>query len=414
MEDGDTTAEFSPSAITRENVEAALKADKGQEAKLLSFSVYEFTSTGDHYATLVAAVEAKYTLSGASGSSSYVVKYHPRRFKAFAVFNHALFLKEEMFYRELLPEIQTQLKTADQVPLRVPKYFHSSLKEGHEVIFLEDLRPRGFKMFDRRKGMDVSHTDLVLKELGRLHAASHLLRSRIPNFCEAYPVLDIDWLNYSEEAVDTTRSIFANQMEVVCNLLKKFGGYELAVNWLTLNMGKAAEIIEKQLQRKPPFDLICHGDCWNNNLLFRYDEEGRPLEVMLLDLQLCRQASVATDLNYFLHNSLEGSVRKPNLEAFLDSYHSAFTEVINGANSQLPFSGLELKQEYDKFLEYGLLLAILIVTIVLTEGGIKGDDMEEFHESLKNRSDDMFTNSPMLRPRFLCIFDEMIEKKVIV
>ncbi|XP_063597728.1 uncharacterized protein LOC134774292 [Penaeus indicus] len=413
METNDAPAEFRPSEITQESVEAALKNDKGSDARLVSFTVQEFTKKGDNYATLVARVIVNYTLCETDHKASYVVKYNPRSFKAFEKFARVIFRKETLFYQYLVHEIQSQLEEAGQTPLRVPRCFHTSLKENQEVVFLEDLRPRGFKMFDRKKGMDVAHTKLVLEELARLHAASYLLKAKIPDLAEKYPVLNLDWLNYADDARDVMHRTFSKQMDRVKDMLNKVGGYEVAENWLGRNKGRVLEILGTVSKRVPPFDVLCHGDCWNNNMLFRYNEEEVPVEVMLLDLQLCRQTSLATDLTYLFHTSLEGHVRKTNLDTFLDTYFSAFLGVTEAGKTAVPFSRQELRQEYKNHLEYGLLLALMVTVMVICEGDINKEDQEGFSNSVRDVLDELVSTSPILRPRFLCMFDEMMENGII-
>ncbi|XP_063597726.1 uncharacterized protein LOC134774291 isoform X1 [Penaeus indicus] len=413
METDGAVPEFRPSEITQESVEAALKNDKGSDARLVSFTVQECTKKGDNYATLVARVNVHYTLCETNHNVSYVVKYNPKHFKAFEKFAYVLYKKEVMFYQYLVHDIQSQLQEAGQQPLRVPRCFHTSLEENQEVVILEDLRPRGFKMFDRKKGMDVAHTKLVLEELARLHAASYLLKAKIPDLADKYPVLSLDWLNYADEARDVTFNTFSKQMDTVKDVLNKVGGYEVAENWLGRNREGVLEMLAEQLARVPPFDLLCHGDCWNNNVLFRYNEEEVPVEVMLLDLQVCRQASLATDLNYLFHTSLEGHVRKTNLDSFLDIYYSTFLGVTEAGKTAMPFSRQELHQEYKNRLQYGLLLAMLVTVIVICEGDINKENQDGFTDSLRDVLDDLVSTSPILRPRFLSIFDEMIENKII-
>ncbi|XP_037797916.1 uncharacterized protein LOC119593070 isoform X2 [Penaeus monodon] len=413
METGGAASEHRPSEITQESVEAALRNDKGSDARLVSFTVQECSKKGDNYATFVDGVNVIYSLHETHHSVSYVVKYNPKRFKAFEELSYLVFVKEAMFYDHLVQDIQSQLNEIGQKPLRVPQCYHTSLEENREVIFLEDLRPKGFKMFDRKKSMDVAHTKLVLEELARLHAASYLLKLKTPDLAEKYPILNVDWLNYADDARKTVQERFSDQMDMVKDMLNKVGGYEVAENWLSRNKGRVLEILENNIKGVPPFDVLCHGDCWTNNVLFRYNEKEVPVEVMLLDLQMCRQASPATDITYLFYTSLEGHVRTSNLESFLDIYYSAFLGVTEAGKSSLPFSRQKLRQEYKNRLEYGLLLALLATVIVLCEGDVAEDNEEEFSESVKKVLDKLVSKSTILRPRFLCMFDEMIENGII-
>ncbi|XP_047501418.1 uncharacterized protein LOC125047249 [Penaeus chinensis] len=403
---------FHPSEITQESVEAALKNDKGSDARLVSFTVQECTKKGDNYATFVARVNVKFSSGKVFNTTSYIVKYNPNRFKLLENFTYISFQKEQVFYQQLVHLIQSQLQEIDQIPLKVPKCFYTSQEENREVIFLEDLQPRGFRMFDRKKGMDVGHTKLVLEELARLHAASYVLKSRIPDLAEKCPILKLDYFNYGDNAAQTIQGVYAKHVDMVQGMLNTIGGYEVAENWLARNKTRGLEIMENQLQRVSPFDVLCHGDCWINNVLFRY-EDNVPVEVMLLDFQLCRQASLATDLSFLLHTSLEGHVRKTNLETFLDIYFSTFFGVTEAGKTAMPFSRQELRQEYRNRLEYGLLMSLFVNILILCGGEINGDDPEGYSDSMKDMLNEV-SKSSLLHSRFLSVFDEMIENKVIV
>ncbi len=106
---------------------------------------------------------------------------------------------------------------------RVAKGYASSYKLGKEVLILEDLRKRHFKLFDRRRGMDVPHATLVLKELGRLHAASLLLEKKMGCFVsDKWPVLVEKWLREdNHEVTKMFQGMIEAQMEASAMIIEK-------------------------------------------------------------------------------------------------------------------------------------------------------------------------------------------------
>lgn len=261
------------SLITEAHVQATLKADKGTKAQLTSWTVEDFTHKGDNYATVVTSVKATFTLHGKENNVSYIVKLNHKRpyMKGISEFGIMIFHKESDYYEKIIPKLSSMLTLAGKRALRVPKWYYSSLQEEEEVIFLEDLRPRGFQMFDRKKGMDVGHATLVVQELARLHAASLLLqeRSGTQELEDLFDFLKKDWTNFTDEPGSFLHMLFGNHIANAEVMLKKVGGYIAAEKWLARIKGSYVDLLDRMLVRQAPFKVICHGDCWNNNLLFR-------------------------------------------------------------------------------------------------------------------------------------------------
>lgn len=80
--------------------------------------------------------------------------------------------------------------------------------------------------------------------------------------------------------------------------------------------------------------MMCVGDCWTRNLLFKYTEcdngDRKVCEVRLLDFQTARFASVAADILYFLHTSVRHSVIEDRSDDLLAIYHSVLTSKLDG------------------------------------------------------------------------------------
>ncbi|XP_064121411.1 uncharacterized protein LOC135225818 isoform X2 [Macrobrachium nipponense] len=409
------------SIITEEYVKKALIADKGIQAVLKCWKVADFTKRGDNYACEVTSVEVKYSLNDKEECEvTYVVKLNPHwNFADSEDHTQLFFEKEGKFYEELVPALNEALMSAGQKPLRFAKCFLVSLEEGKEQLYLEDLRARGFKMFDRRKGMDECHIALVISELARLHGASYLLTKKVlegESAAARYEFLSKDLLNFSPNIKELYVSCMESNVDTGLMMLDRIGGYETAIGWLKSFKSEVENVLSSGIQ-STRFRSICHGDCWNNNLLFRYNTEGHPVEVMLLDLQMCREASAASDLNYLLCTSVNGDVRKPKLRHFLSLYHSTYKEVLQGGDMPMHFTLEELIEEYRDKSKYGLLFSLAILPIVLAEPEEVPEMSDTDSETLMNRFralvlEHLETN-PLCKPRFLSIFDEFMETGVI-
>lgn len=410
------------SLVTAEHVQAALRKDKGPDARLTSWGVEDFTRKGDNYACVVSSVRASYTEGKEGGEVVYVVKLNPcRNLESFREFTHTIFEKECRFYLSLVPELNRMLEGAGQTLLRVPRCYHGTLENDREMIFLEDLRPKGFKMFDRKKGLDVAHATLILQELARLHAASVLLQAETPDedLSEKYSFLKRDWLDVGSDSPRSIQSLFDGYLRNAIEILETVGGYERAIAWVESLRPDLEQIFKTKLGLTK-FNVVCHGDCWNNNVLFRYDEEGCPVEVMLLDLQLCRRASPATDLNYLLYTSITGDVRKPNLEKFLASYYAVFASVLRSVDFKDFPSEKELTEAFREHNVIAAIFAIMIVPIVLMESEdvpelstLTDDNLDDVMDEFKGNALKLLDSNPMMKPRFLSMFDEFMETGLI-
>lgn len=258
------------SLVKEEHVLAALVADKGAAARLTSWKVVDFTKRGDNYACVVSSVEITYDLDGKSFEVVYVVKLNPcRNFESMKEFTGIIFEKEAKFYLDLVPEMNAVLSSIGLKELKFPRCVYATLEKHKEIIFLEDLRPQGFKMTDRRRGLDKAHVLLALRELGRLHAASLLVEAQKPNksMYDRFPFLKKTW-SYFLKKESAFMEVFEGQMKYSKKILTQVGGYEKAIRWIDDTLPKIADVIHEQVNNVK-VKMVCHGDFWSNNMLFR-------------------------------------------------------------------------------------------------------------------------------------------------
>ncbi|KAJ8883992.1 hypothetical protein PR048_015848, partial [Dryococelus australis] len=223
--------------------------------------------------------------------------------------------------------------------------------QGDTTIVLEDMSARGYRMGDRLAGLDAAHCSLVMKTLGQFHACSFALRDQRPElfrslgsqlketlFRSANPESDKAATNF-QNSIDHVESIllkmFPSEFEYVIRF-REFGPH-YEDRMLDVVSGEAAE----------PYAVICHGDCWTNNILFKYSEDGdAPVAACLLDLQIARYSSPFTDIAYFLYCCTEGDVRREAYKSLLSDYYNSLSQFLQKLGSDpdkmFPYSAFKV------------------------------------------------------------------------
>lgn len=165
------------------------------------------------------------------------------------------------------------------------------------------------------------------------------------------------------------------------------------------------------------FDVLTHGDCWNNNVMFKHDPaSGKVDDVKLLDFQMARHVSPAIDIHYFIYSSPKSSVIAENYEDLVTAYYTKFLEILTEKSvpqvflSQLTIGWL--KNELKIYSKYGLFTSCWIANAVLAEDHelIDMDNLTMKHiEEMKTKE---VTIVPKLADRLRCILEDYARRYI--
>ncbi|KAB7500114.1 hypothetical protein Anas_04970, partial [Armadillidium nasatum] len=328
--------------VTDELVMEALKNDKGQEAELLSWKIKPFTKKGDNFSSIVVSIEVRYRKNGTETEDTFVAKINPLR--PMSPITEAMeesYAREPIILSSIIGGMNQHLENLRLDKIRTPKLFSKNLEKGKEVIVTENLRTQGFKMHDRKVGLDFNHSILVVNEIGRLHASSVLFEEELypKTLLETFPEFKRSFLDPNHYSFEMFRDYFRGDAEDAKNFLLKAGPkYEKCVKWLSKHSQEMVDFYIEVFSSKKPFDVLVHADCYTNNLLFKYNEDNIPVDVRLVDLQLSVKATPVADLLYFLYSSISGDFRSQNMKTLITAYYESFCNVFRRAGKKPPFT----------------------------------------------------------------------------
>ncbi|XP_046750248.1 uncharacterized protein LOC124413590 [Diprion similis] len=242
--------------------------------------------------------------------------------------SETLFRNEVAFYTKVWPALNVLQTSGHHVFDGVAKIYDAR----EDLIAMEDLRELGFRMGDRRAGLQVEQLRQTLAALAGFHALSLALKEARPEefqelsrkggkgiaeamFCEE----NADWYRqYYRVAASNAIAMVSEALppmshekrEDVMRRMKLFLQEETFFHTMC-NLAAA----------EGPLTVFCHGDCWTNNILFRKEVESDTKVVCFVDFQLSRVGSLALDLATLLYCCTSGEVRHAHMTSLLRHYH---------------------------------------------------------------------------------------------
>lgn len=271
-----------------------------------------------------------------------------------------LFRKEATIYTDILSRMSSIGSTC-----AAKSYFARD-----DILVLEDLTLKGYKLMPERTNFSQKHVQIVLKTLANLHAMSinfekTTLKDSMDKIYDKTlfeAIIDSD-NTWFQTGLKTIEMIALNRSKcgrdpVMCKLIK---------DQLLKGFEKIYDLV-----RKPPSQyrkVLCHRDIWRNNLMFQFKEPtndySEPIDCVLVDFQLARCVPPAVDIIVTLYLLQQTNERKrdflDNLKHYYDCLGMSLKHFEMDVQEILPFDEIVESCEHFKLLG-ALIKAIYIQT----------------------------------------------------
>lgn len=281
---------------------------------------------------------------------------------------------------------------------------------------MEDISIDGFKTADRALGLDMKHVNLVLEKLAKYHAASayHFEQVRQTRGMmngwvgEGEAIIIFSFQNGDYDALFKYGLINENfvsgrDMSGHYSMLKNFLKdlkcapilNKLFDNYKALMNDKSLEVVKVRADR---FNVLCHGDLWSNNCMFRYADSGAVEECMFVDFQMCYYGSPMLDLHYFIINSLSKESKASQADQILHTYHKHLAKSLRALSykGKIP-TLLDLQMDFLDTGAFGVFSLISVFPVVSappsddsTLDNVTNDSGSDASLAIKRR---MYTNT---------------------
>lgn len=209
-----------------------------------------------------------------------------------------------------------------------PICYKSIKSEPNECMFFQDMAQDKFVMIDKTK-LTIDHVLLVMKTLAKFHAVSFAIRDQQPEkFREL--ISELKEMVFVRGMDSKFRASINNAEMNAINSITNDDDSELVKVLLDVYETNQYDLISDLIDANSaePYAVICHGDLWNNNVMFKHDETKNVQDISFIDWQLIRYGSPVLDIMFYLFNSTTRELRGRNYNIYLKTYYESLSSLL--------------------------------------------------------------------------------------
>lgn len=328
---------------------------------------------------------------------SLYIKYLKKDDERFVSEGALYFNNEIIFYGEIVQaflQLDERRKCDISIPFSVvPKCIF--VGHGEEpFIILENLTNRGYVPLDIKHPLTIECAQLVLKQLGQLHAYSFAMKNQHhQEFTKATEKLKEPIFRI--ETKTTFGNLFIRAIHDSFKLAKQaLPKGSVCIEKLalfTLNILDTMMLLAEGDEDDEQYKVVTHGDLWTNNILCRFSEENKnfPENTVFTDFQGCRYSSPVHDLMFVILVGVNKDTRENYRDDLIRCYHIALCEKLQelGSDPLLLFPYSALHNQLAKHTKFVLAMALAGLPLYLTDEAINipQENAQDFVDNNKTK-----------------------------
>merc|ERR1712059_67011 len=167
-----------------------------------------------------------------------------------------------------------------------------------------------------------------------------------------------------------------------------------------------------------PIDTCCHGDFWSNNIMFKYDKEGKPAETILVDFQLINYGHPAYDVLYMLYISTDLEFRDAHMAECLTAYWNTLTTYLDQFKPKgVTYDEAAFHADIKTYKTIAFVLATTLLPNVLSGSQVDAEGLLALRDIQRKQAaeleDPENQNSKAIKRRIIGLVQELIRDNLI-
>uniref|UniRef100_A0A0K8WBL9 CHK kinase-like domain-containing protein n=1 Tax=Bactrocera latifrons TaxID=174628 RepID=A0A0K8WBL9_BACLA len=281
-----------------------------------------------------------------------------------------------------------------------PQMLHASLKDDTEFIIFEDLTAVDFAVNSRTNLPTYDLVVCAFRALAQLHAMSFVLQARQPARFAALvaqmddnlftPDMEKVSVEFGKKYVRRTRHLLEADLKLSDEDTPEMREVLLALHKIEDHFHRIClDAVDGAAYA--PYSVICHGDFWNNNILYNFDSNNKQgntaIKAKLIDFQISRYSPPVLDLVHYLYACTEKPLRDAHFNEFMQIYYDTLAQFIRdyGLDPGVLYPEAIFRQQLRQFGVYGYCMSAFSVPFFVSNAS-ELPDLDKVSEAIQELS----------------------------
>jgi len=182
-----------------------------------------------------------------------------------------IYQNEVIFYQSIYPVLAKLGRESDKPFDHVPKLLSWSTARNQSYLAMENLKSQGYVMFPKENFFDQSHLEYIFTLYGRFHGLSFVFKAKDQ---ENFKSIHEKCFNLFEMMMQHSKKMFETCLQAAVDYLNPDSPLYQEVAGLPKNV---TATFLKSSRYQGLYSCTIHGDCWSNNMMFKYGVSNFPI-----------------------------------------------------------------------------------------------------------------------------------------
>jgi len=292
------------------------------------------------------------------------------------------------------------------------------------ILVMENVKKRGFVMFDKMRILPLDHFLLAMTNLAHFHGRWLVYKWMAEQGQLGGEAWSMDKFKSALNTQKRAPKFVYNQLlngtaKTVKRILELEGKEDLIPNVRHFFSVTARRQLGRFMGNvSTDIDTCCHGDFWSNNIMFKYDEEGKVNETILVDFQLINYGHPAYDLMYLLYLSTDTQFRDQHMDQCLQHYWDTLNQYITQFQPKgTKYEWQDFQTDIQTYKTIGFVMATTLLPNVLSTTQVEPGGILALKEMQRKQAAELEdadnVASKEIKRRIVGLTEELVRDKVI-